>query len=110
MNVSPQEQRKRFLERLEDPSKHWKFSAGDLRERSHWDEYQTAYEDMLKATSTKDAPWYVIPADRKWFTRACVADIIVSRIEALNLQPPTVNADAKADLEEALAQLRAEGD
>jgi PPK2 family polyphosphate:nucleotide phosphotransferase len=90
LNVSKQEQRKRFLERLNKPEKNWKFSAADLRERAYWDDYQAAYEDMLNATSTDCAPWYIIPADRKWFTRACVADIITSRIAELDLKYPQV--------------------
>ena len=110
LNVSKQEQRKRFLERLENPEKNWKFSAADIRERSFWDDYQAAYEDMLSATSTKDAPWHIIPADKKWFTRACVADIIVSRIAKLDLQYPEVSEKNHAALEEAKKQLLAEGD
>lgn len=90
LNVSKQEQRKRFLERLENPEKNWKFSMADIRERGHWDEYQEVYEDMLSATSTEIAPWYVIPADKKWFTRACVADIITTQIQKLGLNYPTV--------------------
>ncbi|MGE0609737.1 MAG: polyphosphate kinase 2 family protein [Pirellulales bacterium] len=108
LNVSREEQRERFLERLENPEKHWKFSAADLRERAYWDEYQHAYEEMLQATSTKDAPWYVIPADKKWFARACVADIIAYRIRHLDLRYPTVSAEAKGDLDKALQQLKAE--
>ena len=90
LNVSRQEQRKRFLERLDEPAKNWKFSSADLKERAHWDEYQQAYEDMLNATSTEAAPWYVIPADKKWFARACVADIITSRLQSLELEFPKV--------------------
>ena len=108
LNVSKSEQRERFLERLDDPGKNWKFSAADLRERGHWDEYQKAYEDMLSATSTKWAPWYVIPADKKWFTRACVADIITSRIEELSLAFPKVSKRDRAELEEARAELEKE--
>ncbi len=108
LHVSKSEQRERFLERLNDPGKNWKFSAADLRERGHWDEYQKAYEDMLSATSTKWAPWYVIPADKKWFTRACVADIITSRIEELSLAFPKVSKRDRAELEEARAELEKE--
>jgi PPK2 family polyphosphate:nucleotide phosphotransferase len=108
LNVSKREQRKRFLERLDNPEKNWKFSAADLREREHWDEYQEAYEDMLHATSTEVAPWYVVPADKKWFTRACVADIITSRIETLGLQYPTVPESDRATLAAAKAKLEAE--
>ncbi len=110
LNVSRKEQRKRFLDRLNDPSKNWKFSVGDLQERAHWDEYQTAYENMLNATSTEAAPWYVIPADKKWFARACVADIITSRLRELDLDYPKVPDKERAALEEAKRQLEAEGD
>jgi PPK2 family polyphosphate:nucleotide phosphotransferase len=105
LNVSKDEQRQRFIERLENPAKNWKFSAGDLREREHWDDYQRAYEDMLAATSTAAAPWHIIPADRKWFARAAIADNIASRIADLNLQPPTVSAEQQADLAKARAEL-----
>jgi PPK2 family polyphosphate:nucleotide phosphotransferase len=110
LNVSKKEQRKRFLERLDNPEKNWKFSAADLRERGYWDEYQQAYEDMLAATSTEYAPWYVIPADKKWFTRACVADIITSRIDKLQLKYPSVPDSERAILAEAKKKLEAEGD
>jgi PPK2 family polyphosphate:nucleotide phosphotransferase len=110
LNVSKQEQRKRFLERLDDPEKNWKFSLADVRERGHWDEYQEAYEDMLGATSTEIAPWYVIPADKKWFTRACVADIITRRIEKLGLKYPTVPDSQREALAAAKKSLEAEGD
>jgi PPK2 family polyphosphate:nucleotide phosphotransferase len=110
LNVSKKEQRKRFLERLDNPEKNWKFSHADVRERAHWDEYQDAYEDMLSATSTEIAPWYVIPADKKWFTRACVADIITRRIEKLGLKYPTVPESEQAALAEARAKLEAEDD
>jgi len=108
LNVSQQEQRKRFLERLENPEKNWKFSMADIRERGHWAEYQEAYEDMLSATSSEVAPWYVIPADKKWFTRACVADIITSRIEGLGLKYPTVSDSQREALAAAKKSLEAE--
>jgi PPK2 family polyphosphate:nucleotide phosphotransferase len=108
LNVSHDEQRKRFLARLEDPAKNWKFSLADLKERQHWDEYQQVYEDMLNATSTEAAPWYVIPADKKWFTRACVADIITTRLRKLNLKYPAVPEQEMAALAEARRQLEAE--
>ncbi len=108
LNVSKKVQRKRFLERLEDPEKHWKFSASDLRERAFWNDYQDAYENMLSATSTEWAPWYVVPADKKWFTRACVADIIASRIAALDLEFPKVSEKDLAALEEAKRELEQE--
>lgn len=108
LNVSRAKQRERFLARLEDPAKNWKFSVADLKERAHWDEYQTAYQNMLNATSTEAAPWYVIPADKKWFTRACVADIISDRLKGLDLQFPKVPEREKAALAEAKRQLEAE--
>jgi PPK2 family polyphosphate:nucleotide phosphotransferase len=108
LNVSKKEQRKRFLERLENPDKNWKFSLADIRERGCWDQYQEAYEDMLNATSTEEAPWYVIPADKKWFTRACVADIITSRIEALDLKYPRLSEEERTALADARKQLEAE--
>lgn len=108
LNVSKKEQRKRFLERLEIAEKHWKFSAGDLRERKLWDQYQQAYEDMLNATSTEWAPWYIIPADKKWFARACVADIIANHIQRLGLKYPTVSDQDLAALAEARQELENE--
>jgi PPK2 family polyphosphate:nucleotide phosphotransferase len=109
LNVSKEEQRERFLERLDKPEKNWKFSAADLKERAHWDEYQQAYEEMLNATSTEASPWYIIPADKKWFTRACVADIITSRIAKLDLQYPEVPEKERAALDEAKRELEGEG-
>src|SRR5262245_22637001 len=108
LNVSRDEQKKRFLSRLEEPAKNWKFSLADLKERRHWDEYQHVYEEMLNATSTEAAPWYVIPADKKWFTRACVADIITSRLQNLNLKYPTVPEQELAALAVARRELEAE--
>ena len=105
LNVSKEEQRERFLERLNNPEKHWKFSASDLRERGYWDEYQESYERMLSATSTESAPWYVIPADRKWFARAAIADIVTCRIGGLKLKPPKPTAEQLASLEEARQEL-----
>jgi PPK2 family polyphosphate:nucleotide phosphotransferase len=108
LHVSKKEQKKRFLERLETPEKNWKFSATDLKERAHWDEYMEAYEEMLGHTSTEWAPWYVIPADHKWFTRAVVADIIVRRMKELRLSYPTVPDDKKSDLMAAAKELESE--
>ncbi|MCE9582631.1 MAG: polyphosphate kinase 2 family protein [Planctomycetes bacterium] len=101
LNVSRKEQKKRFLARLDDPEKNWKFSAQDCREREHWDEYMAAYEDAIRATSTEEAPWYVVPADHKWFTRLVVADAIVDRMERLGLAFPRLDATKKAELEES---------
>ncbi len=108
LNVSKEEQRKRFLARLNNPEKHWKFSAADLRERKYWDDYQQAYEEMLNATSTAAAPWYVIPADNKWFARAAIADIITARIRELDLQPPQPTAEQLDELAAARNELESE--
>lgn len=108
LHVSRAEQRKRFLERLTDPDKYWKFSAADFRERQCWDAYTAAYEDMLSATSTASAPWYVIPADHKWFMRAAVADIIASRIRALDPRFPSVTKERRRELAQIRRALRAE--
>jgi PPK2 family polyphosphate:nucleotide phosphotransferase len=108
LNVSKEEQRRRFLKRIEDPEKNWKFSAADVRERQFWDDYQRAYEDMLSATSTDEAPWYIIPADKKWFTRACVADIISGRIQKLGLAYPKLSEKDLATLAEARRELESE--
>ncbi len=110
LNVSKAEQRERFLERVTDPEKHWKYSSADLRERGYWDKYQSVYEDMLSHTSTEYAPWHIIPADRKWFTRACVADIITAKIESLDLSYPSVSEEEHQAIEDARRQLEAEGD
>lgn len=100
LHISKEEQRKRFLKRLSRPEKMWKFSLSDFKERAYWDEYQFAFEDMLSATSTEWAPWYVVPADNKWFARSLVADIVTSRIEKMNLKYPEVS---KTKIEELLA-------
>ncbi len=91
LNVSKSEQKKRFLERINAPEKNWKFSINDLQERAYWEDYQTAYTDVLNHTSTDSAPWYIIPADHKWFTRLAVADIICSRLQQLNLTYPQIS-------------------
>jgi len=95
LNVSRKEQKRRFIERLEDPEKNWKFSAADIRERACWNDYMAAYEDMIRHTATPEAPWHVIPADNKWFTRIAVASAIVDTLEDLNLAYPKVD-EAKA--------------
>ncbi len=109
LHLSKDEQRRRFLERLTNPKKHWKFSEADLAERAHWKEYRKAFEDALSATSTKRAPWHVIPADRKYVARALVADIITTSIQGLGLEYPKVSKESMAKLEEARIQLEAEG-
>ena len=109
LHVSKEEQRKRFLERLDTPSKNWKFSTGDVREREHWREYMAAYEDMIRHTATPEAPWFVVPADRKWFTRLVVADAIVDAMKRLDLHFPTVDLKQKKTLEAARAALVRKG-
>lgn len=108
LNVSKEEQRKRLLARLNEPDKNWKFNPHDIKERQLWDRYMEAYEEMLNATSTPHAPWYVIPADHKWFARAAIADIIAARIRGLDLQPPQATEEQLAGLAEARRQLRSE--
>jgi PPK2 family polyphosphate:nucleotide phosphotransferase len=108
LHVSKNEQRKRFLKRLEDPRKHWKFSAADLVERGFWDDYMKAYEEAINATSTKWAPWYIIPADSKWVSRGLVARIIVSTINKLDLTYPAVTPEQKTAIDRARKQLEAE--
>ena len=101
LNVSREEQRKRFLARLNTPEKNWKFSLSDVKERAHWDDYQKAFEVVFNHTSTKWAPWYVIPADHKWFTHIAVADIIVSKLKSLDLKYPTVSKEHLQELQVA---------
>ena len=98
LNISKREQKKRFLERIDKPEKNWKFSVTDAEERTYWDKYMDAYSSMFENTSTRWAPWHVIPADNKWFTRAAVADIIVQKMKELNLEYPVVDAKKKAEL------------
>lgn len=98
LNVSKDEQKKRFLERIDQPEKNWKFSTNDLKERGFWDDYMTAYEDMFNHTSTDWAPWYIIPADHKWFTHLSVGTVICEQLESLNLAYPTVSEDFKKQL------------
>jgi PPK2 family polyphosphate:nucleotide phosphotransferase len=108
LHLSKDEQRKRFLDRVNDPKKHWKFSPADVAERSFWKDYQAAYEEMLEATSTKWAPWYVIPADHKWVSRAAVANIVVREIAALNLRYPEVTDEKREQIARAKKQLESE--
>jgi PPK2 family polyphosphate:nucleotide phosphotransferase len=93
LHVSKKEQQKRLLERIDDPAKQYKFNAGDIGERNLWDQYQAAYEEMIRGTATEDAPWYVAPADNKWFTRLVVAAAIVEKLEAINPQFPTLSEE-----------------
>jgi PPK2 family polyphosphate:nucleotide phosphotransferase len=110
LHLSKDEQKRRFLERLTNPQKHWKFSEADLAEREHWKDYQKAFEDALTATSTKRALWHVIPADRKYVARALVADIIASAIQDLKLEHPKVSAEKLAQLAAARARLEKKAD
>jgi PPK2 family polyphosphate:nucleotide phosphotransferase len=105
LNVSKKEQRRRFLERIEEPEKNWKFSAADVRERQCWDDYMKAYEEMIAATSTKRSPWYVVPADNKWYTRLVVAAAIVDTLKELKVEYPKVDAEKRKELRAAKAEL-----
>jgi PPK2 family polyphosphate:nucleotide phosphotransferase len=108
LNLSRKEQKKRFMERLDKPQKNWKFSSSDVRERAYWDDYMHAYEEAIRATASKEAPWFVVPADNKWFTRLVVAAAIVEAVEKLDLAYPKVGPEQKKDLAAARAQLIAE--
>ena len=108
LHLSRKEQKKRFLKRLEEPEKNWKFSAGDIHERECWDDYQDAYEDMIRNTSTKHAPWYVVPADNKWFSRLVISTVIVDTLESLGLDYPKVDAAKRKELEAAKKSLESE--
>jgi PPK2 family polyphosphate:nucleotide phosphotransferase len=108
LHVSKGEQKRRFLERLERPEKNWKFSTSDLPERAFWDKYMEAYEDALAATTTEEAPWYVVPADNKWVTRAVVADVITTAVRSLDLKFPEVTEEKRKLLAEARSQLQKE--
>jgi len=105
LNVSKDEQRQRFLARLDQPEKNWKFAAADVQERQHWDDYMKAYEKMIEATTSDEAPWHVIPADHKWFTRLAVADVIVETLEGLDLHFPEVSEAQRQELQRARALL-----
>lgn len=108
LNISKKEQKVRFLERLDRPEKNWKFSTSDLAERAFWDDYMSAYGEAIESTSTEWAPWYVVPADYKWVTRAVVADVISTEIRKLDLQYPKVSEQKRIALEEAKQKLEAE--
>jgi len=105
LHVSSKEQKKRFLSRLDEPQKNWKFSVQDAREREHWDAYMAAYEDMIRSTATPHAPWYVVPADNKWFTRLAVAEAVIDTLEDLDLHFPKVDKAKRKELEAARAIL-----
>jgi PPK2 family polyphosphate:nucleotide phosphotransferase len=109
LHVSREEQKERFLSRLEEPSKNWKFSTSDIAERERWNDYMAAYEEMIQRTATPHAPWYVVPADKKWYTRLVVADAIVNALEELNLHYPIVGAAKRKELKAARIALQHEG-
>jgi PPK2 family polyphosphate:nucleotide phosphotransferase len=109
LNVSKEEQRERFLDRLEEPAKNWKFSTADIAERALWDKYQEAYEDLIRHTSCAEAPWHVVPADRKWFSRVVIGSAIVNALEKLDLHFPTVDGEAKKDFTLIREALEKEG-
>lgn len=108
LNVSKDEQKARFLARIEEPEKNWKFAMGDVKERAHWDKYMKAYTEAMEATSTKNAPWHIIPADKKWFTRLAVSEIIVKKLESMKLHYPIVSDAHKQELIEAKKLLESE--
>lgn len=106
LNISPDEQKKRFLKRLNHPEKHWKFSQADVDERAYWDDYTVAYEEAIGHTATPRAPWYVVPADHKWFARLLVSTAIVARLRSLKLAYPTLDAEARESFEAARRTLK----
>jgi PPK2 family polyphosphate:nucleotide phosphotransferase len=108
LHLSKKEQKRRFLERLETPDKNWKFSAADAKERGYWDDYQQAYEDAIRATATEFAPWYVVPADHKWFSRLVVAQVLVGELKAMDLKYPEVSGEQKKELAAVKKQLEKE--
>ena len=108
LHISKEEQRARFLQRLEEPQKNWKFSAADVRERQSWDDYQQTYEKMIRHTAARHAPWFVVPADHKWFARLVVSTAIVNALKEMKLAYPTVDAAARQQLQAAKAALQAE--
>jgi PPK2 family polyphosphate:nucleotide phosphotransferase len=108
LHVSHGEQKRRFLERIDEPEKNWKFSAADVKERAHWDKYMAAYQDMIRATATRESPWYVVPADNKWYTRIVVAAAIVDALSSLDLRYPMVDRERLRDLAAAKKTLLTE--
>lgn len=108
LHISKEEQKQRFLARIDDPGKNWKFSLNDVREREHWDKYMEAYEDTIRHTASKHAPWYVVPADNKWFTRLVVASAIVTNLNSLNLAYPTLDEEDLKTLQDAKKALTEE--
>ncbi len=110
LHLSKEKQRERLMERLEVPEKKWKFSMNDVAERARWDEYMDAFEDALTRTSTKDAPWYIVPADHRWFSALVVADLVVAKLKSLNLRYPAVSSDGKKEMEKARKLLAREAE
>lgn len=108
LHLSKKEQTKRFLKRVKRPDKNWKFSSSDMKERAYWDDYQQAYQDCIQATSSEQAPWYIIPADHKWFARAAISQVLVDRIAQLNPSFPELDKDALSALEEVKKVLKRE--
>ena len=108
LNLSRKEQKKRFLQRLDDSKKNWKFSMADVKERGYWKDYQAAYDDMIRNTATKHAPWYVVPADNKWYTRLIVASAVIETLDRLNLRFPDADEEVKRELQKVRAGLLAE--
>jgi PPK2 family polyphosphate:nucleotide phosphotransferase len=105
LHVSKDEQRRRFLERIDDPAKNWKFSAADVAERAHWDEYMQCYEEMIRATARPHAPWFVVPADNKWYTRLVVSSAIIDALASVDLHYPRLDDAGRARLAESRARL-----
>ena len=110
LHVSREEQRERFLKRLDDPTKNWKFSVADARERDHWDDYMRAYEQMVRHTSSEQAPWFVVPADNKWFTRLVVAAALIDALEDMHLGFPKISAEKRKELQAVRKILEASGE
>jgi len=110
LHLSKKEQKKRFLERIDNPGKNWKFSLSDMKERGYWDEYQKAYGDAIAETSTKESPWFIIPADDKRYARLAIASVITNKFEKLKIHYPKVSEKQKAELQKAKTQLQREGD
>jgi PPK2 family polyphosphate:nucleotide phosphotransferase len=110
LNISKEEQRERFLDRINEPDKHWKISPSDIAERGHWDEYMDAFEQCIRATSSEEAPWYVIPSNHKWVARGLVANILVETIKSLDLKYPEVSPEKLKAIEAAKKQLESEKD
>ncbi|MBV9669594.1 MAG: polyphosphate kinase 2 family protein [Acidobacteriales bacterium] len=109
LHVSKEEQRKRFLSRLDEPDKNWKFSENDVRERKYWNAYMEAYEDVIRHTASRHAPWYVVPADNKWFTRLVVASVVIETLESLKLGYPPINSQRRRDIDSARKLLLRKG-